>query len=809
MTIRFFRSRTNQTLIAFALTLFQLAAAQVVLPPGFQRPVTPAKPNPEPPPPQAVPPPQQPAPQGPQATSPAPQQGTTPAPQPTTPSQAPVVSSAGGLNLQNASLREVIDILARQLKINYILDPRVTGGVTINTYGETKTIDNRALLDTILRINGAAMIPQGDIYRIVPLTDVQRLPGLRPELNGSPMPEDDRTMLNLLFLKYVTAEEVATVLKEFLTEHGKMWSYPPANLLMIQDSRRSMRRLMDLVAMFDSDAFAGQRVRLFEVKNSRPSDVAKELEGILKGISLNEKTSPVKLLPVDRINTLIAVAPNPGVFKDVEVWLKKLDIAVTATAGSKDNFVYRVRFGFAPTLAMAIMGLYSDNPMMAMQMMMMFGAMGGGMGMGGVNIGSGIGGSMGGGMYGGGMGGGMYGGGMYGGGMMGGGMMGGGMMGGGMMPGMGMMMPGMMGGYPTPSGQIGASIPASSATVTGTPMTNQTGTYLGAGAVPGAMTQDPRMPRIIPNPFDNTLLIQATRQEYESILKLLREIDVPPRQVLLEAKIYEVTLTGALSSGVSAFLQQRNANQAATTTTDGGGTAAAPRGSSRLLTGSLADGVVGLSAGALVGSSRELLAFLSTQEVSTNARVVSAPSVIATDSIPAIINVGTQVPTLTSQAVTGAQQAGNSLFANSISNRDTGVTLNVMARVNPSGIVTLMINQEVSAAQAPSATAAIQSPSFSRRTVQTQITVQDGDTIAIGGIINESNGSSSAGIPVLHRLPVLGAAFGSKSRNSGRTELIIFMTPRVIYDMNHLSEASEELKSRLKQLNRYIKDEDR
>ena len=77
-------------------------------------------------------------------------------------------SPAGTLTLQNASLTEVIDYLARQLKINYILDPRVRGGVTINTYGETKTIDNRTLLDTILRINGAAMIQVGDIYRIVP-----------------------------------------------------------------------------------------------------------------------------------------------------------------------------------------------------------------------------------------------------------------------------------------------------------------------------------------------------------------------------------------------------------------------------------------------------------------------------------------------------------------------------------------------------------------------------------------------------------------------------------------------------------------
>jgi general secretion pathway protein D len=144
-----------------------------------------------------------------------------------------------------------------------------------------------------------------------------------------------------------------------------------------------------------------------------------------------------------------------------------------------------------------------------------------------------------------------------------------------------------------------------------------------------------------------------------------------------------------------------------------------------------------------------------------------------------------------------------------VQNRDTGVTMNIVARVNPSGIITLIINQEVSAPIAPSPGAAIQSPSFSKRTIQTQVTVQDGDTVAIAGIINEANGNSSSGIPGLHRLPIVGAAFGSRAYTRERTELIVFMTPRVIYDMNSITEASDELKSRLKKLNRYLKEDDR
>ena len=307
------------------------------------------------------------------------------------------------------------------------------------------------------------------------------------------------------------------------------------------------------------------------------------------------------------------------------------------------------------------------------------------------------------------------------------------------------------------------------------------------------------MPRIIPNPLDNTLLIQATPQQFEGITKLLKQLDIAPRQVLIEAKIYEVDLSGAFASGVSAYLQQTGAAASSSTTT---GTASVP---TNQLLGSLAGGVSLLSAGALVGKSRELLAFVSLQETTGRAKTISAPSIIATDSVPASINVGTQVPTLQAQAVTNVQVAGTSAFANSISNTQTGVTLSILARVNPTGIVTMVINQNVSAPIPPSSTG-IQSPSFSQRTVQTQVTVQDGDTVALGGIIQEQTTYSSTGIPVLQNIPWIGGLFGSRSTSKEKTELLIFITPRVIYDTNDIVDASDELKGQMKKLRRMIQE---
>jgi general secretion pathway protein D len=128
--------------------------------------------------------------------------------------------------------------------------------------------------------------------------------------------------------------------------------------------------------------------------------------------------------------------------------------------------------------------------------------------------------------------------------------------------------------------------------------------------------------------------------------------------------------------------------------------------------------------------------------------------------------------------------------------------MQVNARVNPSGVVTLIINQEVSK---PGAGAGSLTPSFDQQVVQTQITVQDGDTIAIGGIISETHINGSSGIPGLSRLPGVGMLFGSKTSSRDRSELIIFMTPHVILDESDLIEASNELKARVRKLGKYIK----
>ena len=213
-------------------------------------------------------------------------------------------------------------------------------------------------------------------------------------------------------------------------------------------------------------------------------------------------------------------------------------------------------------------------------------------------------------------------------------------------------------------------------------------------------------------------------------------------------------------------------------------------------------GAATLTVGALVSNGRELLATITATENASKVHMMSEPSLIATDSIPASITVGSQIPVSTGS--TTIPSAAGATVLSGISGENIGITFQVNARVSPSGIVTLMINQELSGIDSNN-TSNQSTPAFSQQVVQTQITVQDGDTIAIGGTIQDSVSNTVTGIPGLDRLPFLGGLFGVKGRNHTRSEMIIFMTPHIILDESGLIEASDELKTRVKMLRKTIK----
>ena len=267
---------------------------------------------------------------------------------------------SGGISFRNfreASLFEVVDILARQLEINYILDPSVSDGtVTINTYGTLQREDLFPLFETILRINGVVAVKVGNLYRIVPADGVTRLP-ISPQVDARDnLPDDERMVLNAIQLRYTLATELVDVLEPFMGEGAKAMVVAQANILLVLDNSRNMRRTMELIELFDTEQMADQGIRLIEVKNGLATTLSAELTSIFSAFSLNQQQSPVRFVPLQRINTILAVSANERMFEEVDKWVAKLDKPITI--GGIQNFIYRVQYGLAGNLASTLLSLY-------------------------------------------------------------------------------------------------------------------------------------------------------------------------------------------------------------------------------------------------------------------------------------------------------------------------------------------------------------------------------------------------------------------------------------------------------------------
>ncbi|MDA1236256.1 MAG: hypothetical protein O3A53_15825, partial [Acidobacteria bacterium] len=233
--------------------------------------------------------------------------------------------------LRNASMFDLIDQIARQLEINYMIDPALAdGSVTINTYGNLQRSDLMPLLETVLRMNGAAAVEVEGIWRIIPLAGISNAP-LSPISTRSPgdLPPAEPMVLNAVRLNYMTAEDLSAVLAPFLGPGGQFAVVPKANTLILLDNARNMLRTLDLIALFDTEEMASQRMKLIEVENSLATTVAEELGRIFGALSASEETSAIQFLPLQRISSVLVVSSSPQIFGQVEEWVAKLDKSAT------------------------------------------------------------------------------------------------------------------------------------------------------------------------------------------------------------------------------------------------------------------------------------------------------------------------------------------------------------------------------------------------------------------------------------------------------------------------------------------------
>ncbi|MEH2536020.1 general secretion pathway protein D [Bradyrhizobium sp. AZCC 1588] len=282
--------------------------------------------------------------------------------------------------------------------------------------------------------------------------------------------------------------------------------------------------------------------------------------------------------------------------------------------------------------------------------------------------------------------------------------------------------------------------------------------------------------KIVADETKNSLLIMANDRDYQRVLRVIQGLDVVASQVLIEAVIAEVTLNDKLQYGVQWQLSKKGTPTASF---------------SNALTGGVASVFPGFNYAVNAAS---IASTLSALNAITRVNVISTPSLMVLDNKTARLQIGDQVP-ITTQTATSTVTAQTAIV-NSITMQDTGVILSVTPRINESGRVQLEIEQEVSAV-VKTTSSGIDSPTIQQRRVKTTVVVNDGEVLALGGMIQEQASKTSNQIPLLGDIPGLGAAFSNRGDQVQKTELVILITPKVVRDGTEGRLVTEEYRRKM------------
>lgn len=308
------------------------------------------------------------------------------------------------------------------------------------------------------------------------------------------------------------------------------------------------------------------------------------------------------------------------------------------------------------------------------------------------------------------------------------------------------------------------------------------------GAAPGAAGSPPRpaaaspaaSSRLVVDSNTNTLIFNTSAENYSQLITLLKSLDQPSKSALIEVTVAEVRLTDDFAFGIEWLLKESGASSATTIGTLGG---------------------LGLGTGGLtltrIANGGDVRLILNALASSNRATILSSPRVVARNGETARIQVGQEVPIITSQQSTlsSTSDTGTGILQ-TVQYRNTGVILNIKPSIFSGDRVDLDVRQEVSAAQETS-TGVNNSPTFLTRNVDTKLTLQHGSTVLLGGLIADDSVSGASGVPWLMRLPVIGQLFRVDTQKKERTELIVLITPYVINDDADAAHYTEAFKTML------------
>ncbi|MCC6202931.1 MAG: type II secretion system secretin GspD [Gammaproteobacteria bacterium] len=706
----------------------------------------------------------------------------------------PIAASGEGtvtLNFQNQAVSEVVKaILGDNLGLNYMINDAVVGTISMRTVSPVTREALIPVLDSVLRMNGAALLKNNDFYEIVPIDD--NLVGLTPSTRLS---AERGYQILVVPLRFISARDMAKILEPVKSGRASVQLDDYRNLLILGGTQSELFNLRDTIQTFDVDQMAGTSVGLFRLSHVDATTMVTELNQLL-GIDTRsnaEQTSPlagmVRFSAIERINAVLAISPQRRYIEEVEQWIRRLDQAGPSTRPDGLNmYVYHLQHGDAEAIATLLNQLFDAREAsqaaaqrQAQAQAPSQGAPAGGQVRGAtgastapatpaaVRAGQPA-------------------------------------AGGGLtqqafvVPGPGGQGIVIAGNAPAQQRTASPQLSAAAAGVT------QAGGARTTGQIAGEITAE--NVAVIADVENNALLIMASATDYAQIEQAIRKLDVQPLQVLVEATIVEVSLSDDLQYGLQWFVNAGvdkynstfgmnipNSGAVTQNVTDQAGNIV---GTTSALAGALTNPAHFTYRVFDAAATRAILNAIASD---ARLRVLSSPSMMVLDNHEATIQVGNRVPVRTSETantagVTTVNNQVGTTITSQIQYIDTGVTLQVLPRVNSGGMVVMEIRQEVNDASKTDSSD-IDSPTILQRLIETSVAVQSGETLVLGGLIRDDSERTKGGIPFLKDLPVAGLLFSGRRETRAKTELVVLITPTAVSNTAEARAVTDEYKRKL------------
>jgi general secretion pathway protein D len=589
------------------------------------------------------------------------------------------------LNFAGADIRDVVNaVLGETLKLNYVIDPEVSGPVTFNVSRPVSRDEVLSTLEAVLNSRGATMVQSDGIIRVMPLRKEGKSNAAPPL---GPSPAGQRT--EVFPLRYVTASDMQHLLEKALPAGTPIAADDKQHLILIQGTPSELQLAEDTVKVFDIDQLSGMSIALLPLRNADPTAIVDELRNIFAATRKEADADAIRFMAVGRLNAVMVITRSGRYLDDARAWVSRLDRVQDLT--ERRVYVYNLQYAKAVQIGEKLQGLLTNLDIQFKHA----------------------------------------------------------------------AAPAADTGLaPTAPGFEGPAKPLPP------PILPPDAAPPPPAPVPIPDTQNNPPPekgvRIEADEAHNALLISANAKDYELIRQVLAGIDVPPLQVLIEVTVAEVDLNDNLNYGVEYFINSGKTNTFLTTSTTN--------------TTGITPAVPGFNLSWLAGNftPKAILQLLSDV---TQTKVISTPRLLVLSNETARLQVGDVVPIITQSAASTV--TSNPLVLNNVTYKETGVVLEVTPRVNAGGYVTMDVNQSVSTV-VNTTSSQINSPTFQQRRLNSTISVKGGETVLLGGLIQQNDDRESQGIPILHDLPGIGPLFGTHTNSAGRSELIMLLTPHVI-----------------------------